>query len=312
MAVEHASLLAVTQALSTDVATGEVTDALAQRGIPSVLLRGPGVARVLYPDSTRTYVDADLLVPPESWRAVGAVLSELGFAPLVEEHELAQHRRVHAFEWWRRRDHVAIDLHRTISGARVPDADVWRVLAGETRPLAVGGTQVQVLSRTAVAALVALHVAHHGPAHEKALTDLRRAIARLDEPTWRAAVALAERLDALSSLAAGLRLLPEGRRLADALALPAHAPIEVRLRASGSPPLALGLDWLLDQPGVLAKARLVVHVLAPPPGALRSWRARARAGRRGMALAYLTQPFWLARHALPSWRAVVKARKAVP
>lgn len=55
MAAVSSELHAVTQTLATDVATGEVVQALGARGIPSIVLRGPAVARLLYDDQSRTF-----------------------------------------------------------------------------------------------------------------------------------------------------------------------------------------------------------------------------------------------------------------
>ena len=300
----------VARSLALDLATGEVVGALTRAGIESLLLRGPAVAR-LYPDGeARPYVDVDLLVAPGDERRAGAVLAALGFAQVVEDEELRGHRPLHAHEWLRSRDGAAVDLHRSLSGVGVPPCEVWRALSAGPEAITVGRVATRVPSAAATALAVALHAAHHGPGRAQSLRDLEVAVERLPLQTWQAAAALGARLAALPSLAAGLRLLPAGAELAGRLALAEAVPVAVALRASGAPPLALGLDWLLETQGSRAKVALLLRTLAPTPGALRSWRALARRRRYGLLAAYLSHPFWLARHAVPSVAAVVRARRS--
>jgi hypothetical protein len=292
------------QTLVVDVVVAEVVAALAVRGIECVLLRGPAVARRLYDTAElRSYVDADLLVAPPHVSGTAATLAAIGFTSVAADGDLDRHRPLHAREW--RRGPVAVDVHRTISGCTVPDDVVWQVLSEQSEAVVIAGATVRVPTASALALIVVLHAAHNGPRTPKPLADLGRALERLDAATWEGALRLAERVGAVSAFAAGLRLLPQG-----ALRAPRATPtVEVVLRASGAPPLALGIEWLLRTPGWREKAELVRHVLLPPRGALRTWRPLARRGRAGLLAAYASQPFWLMRHALPSVRAVRRARR---
>ena len=304
------SVLAAAQTLAVDTATAQVVAALRERGIPSVVLRGPSVARRLYDQGElRRYVDLDLLVPPGDWEKAGEALAELGYQPAVVETDLPRHRRLHASEWTRERDRVSVDLHRTISGVQVTDEEVWSAFAEGGQTELVAGEQVVLTRPAALALIVTLHAAQHGAEKEKPLDDLGRALLRLDAATWSDAAALARRLGAVATFSAGLRLLPAGVELADRLELPQALPVDVALRASAAPKLALGFEWLSRTPGLRAKMALIVLALAPPPGALRAWRPLARQGRLGLVGAYLSHPFWLARYAVPSLRAFLRARK---
>lgn len=292
------------QTLVVDTATAEVTAALAARGIDCVLLRGPSVARRLYSTAElRSYIDADLLVPPHQIAEAAATLASIDFTPLAGDGDLDRHRPVHAREW--RRGIVAVDLHRTVSGCTAPDDVVWQTFAEHSELVEISGARVRVPAVSALALIVSLHVAHNGPRMPKPLADLERALERFDEATWDEALRLAELVGAVAAFAAGLRLLPDGAARAPRV----PATVEVTLRASGAPPLALGLDWLLRMRGFREKAALVKHVLLPPRGALRTWRPLARRGRAGLVAAYASQPFWLMRHALPSLIAVRRARR---
>jgi hypothetical protein len=204
---------------------------------------------------------------------------------------------------------VSIDLHRTLSGAAAPPERVWAALRSHADRVTLGGVQADVPDATAVALLVSLHAAHHGPGVEKGVSELGRALDRLPAETWREAAALAERLDAAPALAAGLALEPRGVELAGRLGLPSQRPVDVALRASTPPPLALGLDWLSRTPGLRAKTGLVLRTAFPTPGAMRAWRPWARRGPFALAGAYGTHPLWLVRHLLPSLLALRRARK---
>src|SRR5580692_7743029 len=62
-----------------DALTVEVAGAFGREGIETLVLKGPVLAKWLYPGEVRSYVDSDLMVAPENRaRAVG-VLERLGF-----------------------------------------------------------------------------------------------------------------------------------------------------------------------------------------------------------------------------------------
>ena len=299
MALAGTIVRAAARGLAADATAAEVVAAFADRGIPSLLLKGPAIARQLYAvDEVRAYGDVDLLVAPNDRDRAEHALRELGFAPLVEEAELRGHRPLHATEWVAR-DGISVDLHVTISGAEARPQRVWDALRPHAVPLELGEAEADALDAVAIALLVALHAAHHGAGYERFRVELGRALDRLSEQRWAEAAALAERIDATPAFAAGLALDPRGAELVATLGLAGQRTVDVTLRASGPPPLALGLEWLSRTPGLRAKAGLVVRTTFPAPGALRAWRPRARRGRSSLVLAYATHPFWLAWH-LPS------------
>src|SRR5580692_3167859 len=64
---------------AVDALAAEVTGAFDGEGIGTLVLKGPVLAKWLYPGEVRPYVDADLMVAPENRvRAIG-VLEQLGF-----------------------------------------------------------------------------------------------------------------------------------------------------------------------------------------------------------------------------------------
>jgi hypothetical protein len=310
MALAEATVRAAARGLAADVVAGEVLAALAERRISSMVLRGPAFQRWLCsPDEVRTYNDVDLLVCPADQARAEPVLRRLGFRPLVEESELRGHRPLHATEWVRA-EGISVDVHETVSGADAPPEVVWDALRAHTAALEVGGVETKIPDAAGVALLVALHAAHHGVGFERCRADLRRALDRLPEQTWQEAARLAARIDATAAFVAGLSVEPPGNDMAARLGLPAATPVDVRLRASSPPPLALGLEWLGRTPGARAKAGLMVRTAFPTPGAMRAWRSRARHGRRGLAVSYVTHPFWLAWHLPSSALALRRARRA--
>lgn len=295
--------------IDVDVVTADVVGALADAGVGSIVLKGPVLARLLYgPGELRRYNDLDLLVDEADSARATDILVTLGFAPLVGEDALRGHRPVHAHEWTGPRG-VSVDLHRTLPGVTISPTEAFTVLEGHTTRLRLVGREVAGLAPDAALLLVALHAAHHGPRAPRPVADLERAIERTSREEWVGAVTLAERLGATAALREGLAVVPAGAALADALGLAPATAVDVRLRAAAAPPLAVGLDWWLGL-GWRARVRLAFATAIPRPGALRLWRPLARRGRFGLVTAYLSHPFWLARHAVPSARAVRRARRA--
>ena len=315
-----AELLATARTVRVDRVTAEVVDALRERAVPCVLLRGPVLARWLYDDrELRLYVDADLLVPHTTVPTAEDVLSRRGFERGVEEVDLlgplddSEDRRsvmltFHAQSWARGNwDHV--DLHHTLVGARVAPGDVWRVLTTETERLRVRGVAVDVPGPAARAVTLALHAAQHGVGVGKPLEDLRRALERLQDDVWEQAALLADRLDATPSFATGLRLLPAGQDVAQRLELPHDRPLDVALLSTTPPPMAHGFHRLVTTRGARGKFRLAARKLVPSRGFMRHWSPTARRGGLGLVAAYLWRPLWLMRHTVPGLRALLRARR---
>ena len=304
-AFDSAALLATARALETDRVTAEVVTRFAEADIDAILIKGPTLAKWLYDDgAVRPYVDSDLVVPPDRFDLAADALAGLGFRldPLTPA-ELPDHGIPHA-ETFRREDGAAVDLHRAPSGASVAPSTAWRVLAGHTERMDVGGITVRVPTLPVRALICAFHAAQHGPAVPKPLEDLRRAIVR-PEPLWREAVEIATRLGGIPSLVLGLRLIPAGADLADRLALPSAQLVEAAVATDSRARLALGFDSLARQRGPTAKAAMVLREAFPSPEFMRWWSPLARRGPVGLAAAYARRLVWLASHAgasLALWR----------
>jgi hypothetical protein len=296
--------------LALDAYAGEISRSLRAEGVRCIVLKGPTVVGWLYDDEQpRSYVDIDLLVSESDRPAAASVLSAEGFAPSGTELALPHGRRPHAETWVRDRDGMTIDLHDTVAGVGVTPSATWDVLAQEAEPMTLAGAQVEVLTKSARALLIALHAAHHGVKDAQTMGDLTRALARIDEATWQEAAELAERLEATAPFAAGLRLTDDGARLAERLALPFTSSVESILRSGSAPELALSFDWLLRTQGTRARAQLVLRRLAPRPSVLRGRSSLARRGVAGLGLAYLLQPLRLSVQSVPALRAWLAARR---
>lgn len=296
-------LLRTGASLALDALTAELVEALRARDVEPLLLKGPAIASRLYDDgSFRAHDDIDLLVAPARHHAAEAVLAELGFEAAGSDGR--------AEPWIRRADGSVVDLHTMLFGVGVPSEDLWRALEPETEPLRLRGVEVETLASHALALLVALHAAQHGPKFGKGLDDLARALDRFDQDTWTRAVALAARLEAVPALAAGLSLDPRGAALADRLALEAALTPAIALGMSSPPMVAGGVQRLRETPGIRARARLLAVELVPTPAFLRATYAIAGRGRLGLAAAYAWRPLWLAWHLPAAIRAVRRADRA--
>jgi Uncharacterised nucleotidyltransferase len=294
--------------LRVDGVTSEAVTAMRDAGIRALLLKGPSTVAWLYGgDAARPYGDSDLLVAPGSYSRAGEVLRELGFRPVTDLWYSDSQ------EWVRGRDASCVDLHRSLIGAFAPPDTVWRELAGDTDTLRVSGVDVEVLCVPARAFHVALHAAQHGVDGRRMLEDLSRALRVADDRVWREAADLARRIDALPAFAAGLRLDPEGVRLAERLRLPGERLPFVALRAGPSIPVAIALESLADEQSLWARVRLLLRVPIPPPLYMRRWSAkhmtgwpaRLRRGPLGLVLAYLWRPIWILTRlpkAISAWR----------
>jgi hypothetical protein len=299
-----AQLVAAAMNLAVDATAAEVVGALADGGVPCMVLKGTSLTEWLYgPESDRVSVDVDLLVPPWMLGAAEEVLRELGYRPVVPAARANDRPRLACV--WKRDRSADVDLHTSIGGIGVSSAEAWRVLATQTDEAAVGRTRVEVLAPAAQAFHLALHAAKHGVGHARPQRDLERAAATLLPEVWRDAAALAVRLDAVPMFTAGLTLIPSGEALIARLGLVRTTTLEVALRTQSPPALTMGVAWLAGLPGWHAKASFVALKAFPPADHMRRWHPLARRGRLGLAAAYAYRPVWFllnVRPALAAWR----------
>ncbi len=296
--------------LRVDGATAEVLHALSEAGVQARLLKGPTLARWLYDrDDPRSYGDSDLLVAPADVSLAGAVLESLGFSPRLDASRMPDWWREHASEWWREKDAALVDLHRTLPGLGVDDDTAWRVLSEENDVLVVAERPARCLALPARALHVVLHAAQHGAGWARPHEDLRRLLRRGDEDLLEQAATLAARLGATDAFATGLRLVPEGRAVADRLTLPANASVDATLRAGGAPRQALSFEQLHRADSTRARVAFIWSKFVPPVAFMRHWWPPAAQRRRSLVAAYVWhRPRWLLRTAPSAFRAWRRAR----
>jgi hypothetical protein len=316
---------AVARRLSADALAAEIVDSLDARGVRALLLKGPAVASWLYAPGERTYSDVDLMVAPGDLGHAHRVLVERGFGPIVSDdavpapwidptaglwdelgaHAITYHRAEGMPGW--------VDLHRTLW--RTP-ATVWDVLSNRTDRLDVGGRELEIPAPAGRALIVALHALQHQVAildpqlAEKALEDLRRAVARAHLALWQETAHMATSVGAEIQLAGALRLVPGGHELAARLELPVGEAADAAMRAllamrgNGYERLALTTD-------PRARVRLAARALFPSRVVMRWHYPRARKGRVGLALAYVSRVSVVMRRAPSELRAWYRARAHV-
>ena len=290
--------------MAVDAATAQVVGEFQRSGIRCILLKGPSIERWLYQQTElRGYVDVDLLVAPQDVDAAEDVLARFELerfpVPGVE----------YADTWMLDPSRIPVELHRSLLGVGASNETAWNALSRDTETMEIGDVRVEVLGITARLMHVALHAAQHGSGTGKFLNDLSRALEQVPEETWRAALGVAEELDAVEAFAAGLRLVPEGLRLAEELGLPHDTSAQTVLMAQSPPPLAHGVARVASAPGVRAKARMLFRKVFPKPAFMRVWSRLARRGRLGLAASYVWRPIWILAHAVPALRAWLAARR---
>jgi hypothetical protein len=307
-AVNPLERLRAAETLAVDALTARITELFEDRGIQSIVLKGPAVANWLYRGRPiRAYGDADLLISPDDWRRAKELLVELGFADALGPLAHPRMESISSHSWIRGDQNV--DLHCTIWGIEADPAKVWEVLSARTVPMQVGGREVRVLAPAPRALHLGLHAAQHGIHAGKSQHDLSYAIEEVPEEVWREAAVLAAELQASAAFAAGLLTNRDGAALADRLGISGERSVEASL-ATSPVPLAQGFNQLATTPGVGAKLRLVAQELCPTPTFMKWWSPLARRGPLGLVAAYLWRPLWILAHAGPGFRAWRRARRA--
>jgi hypothetical protein len=288
-------------ALAVDAVTAQVVRMLRADGIRPILMKGGALRAWLYADGTpRRYGDVDLLINPAEHDRAWNLLVGAGWRPHPSQRAHADHLRGPLG-----RAPIPIELHRTFHRFTAAPEVVWEVLDPHTVTLRIGGADVEALDEPALALVVAVHKTMHAGA-PKHVEDLRRALATAPDASWWIAAGLADRLGCLDAFGASLRSQPEGRELADRLALPETVRPRLRLALDpATPPTAdaLLIAWEARRRPSQALRRL----LLPTPPTMKAHYPLARRGRRGLLVAYVVRPVRLLRH-LPA--GIAAARRA--
>lgn len=303
-------LQVVAHSLSLDCAAVVCVDRLRAGGVPSILLKGATIATWLYDaGQLRPYRDIDLLVPEARFAEAKSILADLGYV-----HRL---QGAHPTEIGLREQvlfgpgGVCIDLHHGLIGVATPADISWTALWSRTVPFRLAGDgEVRALAVPARAMHLALHVAQNGPIDQKAITDLELGLAKVPRHEWWEAAAIAEELEAGPAFAAGLRLVPAGRVLADELSLTHRTTVELTLRIRSAPQDAIFFERLAQASGFRTKVALVARKLFPTAAYLRANSPATARGPLGLARSAFVHQVSIAVRLAPAFAAWRKARAA--
>jgi hypothetical protein len=306
--VSSSDLTAAARMLLLDRAAAAAIAQLRSRGVDSILLKGSAIASWLYRGEVRPYLDVDLFVSPAEFDRATQALAELGYVHWLQGADAAElgpkERDLIG------PDGVCIDLHLGFLGIPGEPQRCWDILSRRTVGFTLAGHEVQVLDLPARTMHLALHAAQNGPVDVKAVTDLQRGLAQVDHEHWRAAAALAEELGATAAFAAGLRLVPDGRHLAEQLSLPRRITVELLLRSRSAPQQALFFERLRETDGFKAKLALIGRKLFPTTAYLRAHVPIAQRGTWGLLAARAAHPWIVARGTAAALVPWLRARSA--
>jgi Uncharacterised nucleotidyltransferase len=307
--LQRHELLAVARALALDTLAVDVVRGLRERGIESLLLRGPALARDLYDDpQQRSYVDIDLLIEPDRFVEAEVLLESLGFSESRLEAAFPEARPQHAHTWVAPSGGM-VDLHQTLLGVRAAAEEAWRIFSREAETMTLEGVSVAIPALGARAVIVALHAADQAGRTRQPLAELERALERLPAGRWEEAAAIARRLDALPAFARGLSLTARGDAHLRRLGIEPGQPARDHLRGSEEFHVAQGIAWLLAIPGVRTKLTFLAGRVVPSTTRMRQRSALARRGPLGLAAAHLVRWVRLTRAAVRALGRLASVRR---
>jgi hypothetical protein len=255
------------------------------------LLKGPSIARWLYPSGGRAYVDTDLLVPACEFSRAGAMLKSLGFFEVVEGLHTFEQSVKAEIEFARRPElsrgpDDVVDLHRNLPMLPTRDEFLWEAFSAGTETIGVGNVQVCVLGHTALALHVVVHAVQHGFQGHTG-EDLRRAITVMSVDDWRPVADLATRLGIDGILGLGLRRHRVSAEIADSLALPYLSPTDPWSWMLSAPRGSASLTEFSSAPTLRVKVQWIRSKLLPSPAWIRHLSRRPDAHGRTLLLAYV-------------------------
>lgn len=173
-----------------------VADALAGSGMPWLVVKGPVIAHLCYPDpSLRSYRDLDVVVPRSAFAEALDALSSAGYELIDRNWDLMAREaigQVHLV----RPGGVGLDLHwHLVSNRRLRRSfavDMDEVFAA-ARPLVIGSVECHTLAWEHQLVHLCLHAALEGADRLVWLRDVAGAVAVAPTEGWERLVEVAER-----------------------------------------------------------------------------------------------------------------------
>ncbi len=270
--------------LAIDATTADVVRLLAGADVRVVLLKGATTVRWLYAATDeRIYRDVDLLVAPDQYAVAEGVLADARFRSAHVGMASQEMTPMHA--QWVSSTGVLVELHRSFYGIGAPDVHAWTELTRAAETITIAGEVIEMPALSTRSLLVALHASQHGKDERQPLQDLERACDQVPFDVWRDAAAVAEKVEATAAMAAGLRLVPAGRVIADELGLPHAASVELLMRVRAAPSYSHSLEGAAQAAGI-ARVRYIARKLLPSTAFMRYRYGLADAGAIRLALAY--------------------------
>jgi hypothetical protein len=297
---------AVLQSLAIDAITVEVSHALAGRRVRTILLKGPTIARWLYPHGpSRTYTDTDLLVAPNSLDQAIQTLEGIGFIrprPIVDDATIPHE---HAWD----RGLFRVDLDTTLYGVGVDANRFWAIATSHSEPFSLGGCSLDAFDCSMKALHVALHAAKHGYRAKKPMGDLDAALSALTRADWERVGALAQECQAVPAFVIGLELHPRGRALVQELGLKDTSGTKEHLRAASASSSALAWSDFGSAHSFATRARIFTRKIFPSVSFMRWAYPIAGRGPAGLLAAYVLRVGSVLRRAPAAyieWRRLVR------
>lgn len=170
---------------------GNVLHQLNRAGIEYLVIKGPALAPLVYPDPMlRSFNDLDLIVRERCWHAVSRVLSQQGFAidpdsPPTPPAKILPQFSTYETKYWNRQTNFLVevhydDLYNTGLIAREVDAFWQRAIS-----LKLGETNFHVPALEDQLIHACMHVHYHGYTRLNWLTDLALLVRRFnDQLDW--------------------------------------------------------------------------------------------------------------------------------
>lgn len=176
----------------------EALTALAEAGIPSLLMKGTALAYTIYPlPSLRPCHDTDLLVRDGDWKRVAELLRGVGYVQgIAIPGQLVSHQRMFARRNGPRSSHV-LDVHRRILNAQsYASLLTFDALARSSIPVPALGPSARAPGTIHAMLLACLHRFAHHPEDDRLiwLYDVHLLGQAMTQKDWAQALRLAREL----------------------------------------------------------------------------------------------------------------------